>query len=307
MEYIHKFKTSYSLDYAQNKGLIARCNDGSIMIHSYITGQEIKRLKKPAHPSHLQFSRDEKYLIVKNTSGIIYVYDLEEFEVIHIIKSIKNIKVKEGKFLFNHEKNQIIDIVNINGVDQVIAFDINTKILTPITSFFEGEVYHIYCNHQVDDETFLYTIKRNNEKKDMSIYYVLKLDFTGSVVEQSIQKTSFFWDDLLYVKSMNKYILLVNDEVLLINSNFDEIERKINLSSNFPKEYLGGVFNGMLNISKSEKRFLIPLRGALITIMIPELSIEKTFHMEYTCFGEFINDDKQILIGTWKNGFVINN
>ena len=66
MKYIHKFKTSYSLDYAHNKGLIVRCNDGSIMIHSYITGQEIKRLKKPSHPSHLQFSRDEKYLIVKN-------------------------------------------------------------------------------------------------------------------------------------------------------------------------------------------------------------------------------------------------
>ncbi|MFF2177332.1 hypothetical protein ACFVT8_12790 [Lysinibacillus sp. NPDC058147] len=296
---IYKFKTSYSLSYAKKKGLVARCNAGSTMIHDFHSGEEIHRLKKPAHPSQLLFSDDERYLIVKNTLGNIYVYETNNFEVVSIFKNTKSVEMIEGKFLFNHEQNKIVDVVKTDGIEQIVAIGLKANMISPILSIPNEGIQFITCNQQIEGKS-IFTIESARNETERFIFNVLVVDLKNDKIEHELIKTEFVWDKIVYIKSKEQYLIVLGNKILLVNNNFSIIENKIKLPNEIPNSVADSI-----HLSKSEDSVLIIYNHILYLVQIEQLVLINSVPIEYVCFAEYINNDELIFIGTWKNGFVL--
>ncbi|WP_370042457.1 hypothetical protein [Lysinibacillus sp. RC79] len=296
---IYKFKTSYSLSYAKKKGLIARCA-GSTMIHDFHSGEETHRLKKPAHPSQVLFSDDERFLIVKNTLGNIYVYETINFEVVSIFKNTKSIEMIEGKFLFNHEQNKIVDVVKMDGIEQIVALDLETKMISPILSIpNEGIQQIITCNQRIEGK-YIFTILSLCNETERFMFNLLVLDIKNDNIQHELIKTEFVWDKIVYIKTKDQYLIVSGNEILLVNNNLSIIENKIKLPNENPN-----LMAGSIHLSKLEDSVLIIYNHILYLVQIEQLELINSVPIEYVCFAEYINNDELIFIGTWKNGFVL--
>lgn len=302
---IYKFKASLSLSYAKKKGLIARSSAGSTMIHDFHSGKETHRLKKPAHPSQVLFSDDERFLIVKNSTGHIYVYDTNHFELVSIFKNTKSVEMIEGKFLFNHEQNKIVDVVKIDGIEQIVTLDLETKMISPILFTSNEVIQFITCNQQINGKS-IFTIKSLCKKTDRFIYNVLVVDLTHDNIHHELVETEFVWDEIAYIKTKGQYLIVSGNELLLVNNNLSVIENKIKLASE-NQEFDSVNLTHSIHLSTLEDSVLLTYNHNVYLVQIEQFVLINSVPIDYVCFAEYVNNDELIFIGTWGNGFVLKN
>lgn len=260
-------------------------------------------LTKPKNPIKVQFSRDNSYLIIQNTSGSIYIYETVHFKVLKIILSKKPYKMVESYFAYVEDRKILLCIVEDSSSEQILAYDLESANYYPITDF--NESYTIKYNYYSEiDRTHFYEISRLNKSSNYREYKIMKVLEDDFSTEITNLPRGVFWDALIYNQQINAYMFVYRFEIYLISVDFKDIIKKVKLS--IPNNGVPQFFKSM-TLSKNGKFIVIAYDDCVVILDSEHLEIVRSESIPYACFVQFGKDDEFLLIGTWKNGYILEN
>jgi len=73
MNLIKKLKTSYSIRLSSDNRFLCHNMGRKTIVYDFTSWEKIIELDKPNNPSNLRFSKNNEYLLIKNTVGTICV------------------------------------------------------------------------------------------------------------------------------------------------------------------------------------------------------------------------------------------
>ncbi len=298
---IHEFRKSYRLTISHNKRLVARSSSTKVFIHDMNTFETMVELKF-SHPAVIKFTKDDNYFLIKGTTGTIGVYSTKDYQLLKKLKTTKSMQQLETEFSLTKDHHTILDVVKINGNQQIVSINMingKKKALTDFTfkdhaikfnqlvtkagvHFFTLDYYDVNTGFL---ENKLIKIKERNEN------YLIE-------IENNLNR--FKWDAIVYNHDMDKYLLLCNDALLMIDSGFRYVIKQVDVSKLFSKEELD--YLSYISLSENGDFIIVTYSNKVLILDFAtlELIYEETF--PYACFAEFCNKDKHIIIGTWEKG-----
>jgi hypothetical protein len=96
-----------------------------------------------------------------------------------------------------------------------------------------------------------------------------------------------------------------NYDVILLDGQFKKIIKKVNLSENDYPDFFG--YFQHIHLSNNGRFIIITYSDTVLILRSDNLETILIEKIKYACFAEFSNDDRFILIGTWQNGFILEN
>ena len=260
-------------------------------------------LTKPTNPGVVKFSRDNSLVIIQNTSGNVYIYETENFNQIKSIVSNKSYKmIEHGGCAYVEERKIVLCIGKVQSFEQILAFDLESTNWYPITDFDDN--YHIsYTSYSEKEKAHLFKISRINKITDYWENQLLKVHEDDFSIEIINLPPGVFWDELVYNHHLNAYISLYKREIHVLSADLNEIVKKEKLI--VPNNGVSIVFN--MSLSEDGKFIAIAYSDCVVILDSEHLEIIRKERIPYACFVQFGNDDEFLLIGTWNNGYILEN
>lgn len=207
MNLIKKFKTSYVIKLSPDNQFLCRISGSTkTIVHDVKSLEEVIALNKPSYPGKIRFSQNSEYLLIKRTTGGIWVYKTSNFQLVKVLKSNKSFKFLERDFDFTQDNETILDIVQINQEEQIVAININSgekSILTEL-KYKDSIIDH---NHNCKKGDFhLFTLSYVNEK-GFRINKIIKVKEPNN--KQSIEIISnegiLYWESIIFNSVANVF------------------------------------------------------------------------------------------------------
>jgi WD40 repeat protein len=306
MNLVKKLKTSYQLVMSNNKKLLCHTMGRRTVIFNTETWEKVAELLEPKNPSYVYFSEDDELLYIKSTVGTVCVYDTERFQLITTIKSKRSFQIVEGNFAILDDPLTILDLLKINNKKQVCTLNIETGKYQVIT---EVKGTHIKLHQFVaDDSSYLYTLSDLEGEEGWLVQKLVKLKDPLTKPTYSIVDSLKFsnWEKVFYEPVHRVYIFLHREyKLTFMDADLETILREDSLLDkgiNKLDEYFVHIhasYNGKYIVLTTIKRVIILNFDDLIPVFIKNL--------EYACFAEFSKNDTYLLVGSWNNGYVLEN
>jgi hypothetical protein len=111
------------------------------------------------------------------------------------------------------------------------------------------------------------------------------------------------WDSVIF-DSIHQVFIVVNDyEITIVDSTFNDVLRKkLIIVPEIEEEFFCH-----LHQSKNGQHIIITYSNKIIIMRYEDLEIVLVEHIPYACFAEFSDDNQYLLVGTWENGYVLEN
>ncbi|NDI34828.1 hypothetical protein [Chengkuizengella sediminis] len=305
MNLIKKLKTSYELKLSPDKKFLCH-NNSKTIVYDVNSFKEVIVLNKPSDPGRIRFSPNSEYLLIKKTTGGIWVYKTDNFQLVKVLKSNKSFKFLERDFTFTQDNETILDTLQINQEEQIVAININSgeKIILTELKYKDSIISH---NHYSKKGNFhLFTLDYVNEKG----YRVNKMiKVKEPINKQSIEVISneeiLYWESIIFNSVANAYILVINYEIILVDSSFKNVLKKVTIVDHECQEATGYFYH--IYLSTNGKFIALTYSNRIFILRFEDLETIFIEDVPYACFAEFSNDDQYLFIGTWENGYVFEN
>lgn len=263
----------------------------TVNVFSSTNGKKVISFKEMKNPSDLRFSKTGKQLAVKNTSGKIAVFDMNKMIC---TKTYVPTKCQGTNLFFTPDEKYIIS-ADWNG--NIYSIDLekqNFKIIKKVEFVIEFIEYI--------KEQKLYVFQSDNS------YVLWKYPFDKN--EPQVVRTENERGRRIYCSANQLFLanyryenfidVYDSDENLIkkIYSNgksADEYIIKRNASWSSDGKYLAIICSKELALDDDIIR----------VIRFSDLCVIKEYKLQYISYVEFTEDEQELLIGTWKNSYVI--
>lgn len=296
MNLINKLKTSYSIRLSSDNRFLCHNMGSKTIVYDFKSLKKIIELNKPNYPSILRFSKNNEYLMIKNTIGTICVYNTVDFKLVQTFQSNKSIKLTEGNVNFTQD-NLILDVLHTNNGRQISLIDIYSKEYKILTEF-EDSITLIHYNQFVPTENFhLFTLSYVDET-DYRVNKIVKVK--EPINKESIQVISnseiWYWESMVFDPIHQNYILVNDYEITIVDSDFKKVLKKkciMDYDHDYP-ERAGYFFH--LHLSNDGKFIVVTYSDNIFILRSDNLTTILTENIEYACFAEFSNDNRYLLV-----------
>ncbi len=336
---LKKFRKSFEIKMSPDGKYISH-NGGSVNLIDTENYTLVANFRDIKYPNHLCYSYDSKLLAVKSTQRKIAIYDLENQKLINIYRLKRNSQPQDCGFCFTVDNKYILNLVYTNELLGYISkIDIETF---EEERFFEECTYAFESIQYVSErKQYLISGFDRNKQVDKSTSFIMWYTESDNLFELVDLDTQI--QQMLYHNETKTFIgWSLSGKDLIIFSNKYQVENKLNVvtdkqktinSNNVLDESEGlkgfmeheqsgtadlgiklndlGIFTtneeGYIRhicFSKNGKYLAIVLSEIVKIYEYPTLKFLNSISNRYTCYAEFAEDDKYLLIGTWENGFI---
>lgn len=272
---------------------------------------KIAELDKPKHPFDMRFSKNNEYLLIKNTVGTICVYDTVDFSLVKTFQSNKSFRLIEGDVNFTQD-NWILDVLHTSYGRQIALIDIHTKEHKILTDFKDsypstGCPTMIFYNEFVLTEKFHLLTLSYEDESDYRVMKIVKVKepINKDSIEVLNNSEIWYWDSVVFDSINQIFILVYKNEITLVDSEFKKVLKKNYIVTNdYPDET--GYFRHF-HLSNDSKFIVVTYSSKLFILRYDDLTTILVENIPYACFAEFSNDNRHLLVGTWNNGYVLEN
>ncbi|OCA88491.1 hypothetical protein A8F94_24355 [Bacillus sp. FJAT-27225] len=304
MNLIKEFNTSYQIKASNNHRFLCHITGSKTVIYDTSSWKEIAALNKPNHPGNIHFSTDSKYLYIKSTTGSIWMYDTSEFKMVKMMKANNMV---EGDFALTNDPLIILGTVKTKLENQLALINLTTGKYELLTDFREPVTLFDYHHFIRNEHSHLFTWSYVNEKTDYREYKLLKVskvdsDLSIKLIENPIH---LYWESVLFDSIHQTYILLSDYELIVVDSTFSKILRKKSIVEYGNKDDIG--YFQYIHQSENCQWIIVTYSEGVFIFQYEDLHLLLAEKIQYACFAEFSYQDKYLLIGTWKKGYVIEN
>jgi hypothetical protein len=319
MNLIKKLKTSFSIRLSNDNRFLCHNMGSKTIVYDVSSWEKIIELTKPNYPSILRFSKNNDYLMIKNTIGTICIYNTVDFKLVQTLQSNKSLTLIEGNVNFTQD-NLILDVLQTNNGHQIALIDIFSKEYKILSEFGDslprtGFLTIIHYNQFIPTEEFHLLTLSYVDETDYRVNKIVKVKEPLS--KESIQVISnseiCYWESMVYNPISQNYILVNDYEITIVNKDFKEVLNKKCILENdhdYPEragysERVGYFCH--LHVSNDGQFIVVTYSDNIFILKSDDLTTILTENIEYACFAEFSNDNRYLLVGTWKNGYVLEN
>lgn len=335
-----KFLKSFEIKMSPDGKYICHLNGGSVSLFDAENYTEVANFRDIKYPHHLSYSYDSKLLAVKSTQRKIAIYDLENQKLINIYRLKRNSQPQDYGFCFTVDNKYILNLVYTN---ELLGYISKIDIQSFEEERFFEECTYVFNSIQYVNERKQYLISgfdrnKQGDKNTSFIMWYSESDNSFELVDLDTQTQQMLYHD--ETKTFIGWSLSGKD--LIVFSNKYQVTNKLNVVTDNPKtinwsnvldeseglkrfmehEQLGtadlgiklndlGVFTiseeGYIRhicFSKNGKYLAVVLSEIVKIYEYPTLKFLNSIANRYTCYAEFAEDDKYLLIGSWDNGFI---
>ena len=309
MKIIKKFKTSYQIKFSNDYRFLCHTMGSKTIIYDTNSWEKIKELSKPNHPGFIHFSDNDEYLYIKNTSGTLYLYETVGFELIKTIKSNKKYQLVEADFALTNTSLVILDTLNTKDGNQLALINMENGDIRVLTQFKDSINYAYYNQFIEAERAYLFTLVYEITDKYNDEYIVRKIvkvkePLNNEAIEVIENSEIWDWNFILFNSIHNSFIVVERYDIIMLDAQFNEIIKRVKLSDKVSPEL--GVFH-YIHLSNDGQFIILTYSKRVIILRYEDLEPIVVEEIQYACFGEFSSDDRFILIGTWNNGYILEN
>lgn len=303
MKKVKTLGTSHCLVMTSDLSVLGRVSNQKTFIY---INQEWKSpiiLDKPKNPSQLRFAQNNSRVIIQNTSGSIYIYETNHFDLLKKIQSNKHCKLIEDGFVCLNERNVLLCIAKVNSSEQVVAFDLELGTCHPITDFNHSQIY--YNQYVEKEKAHLFTLCFHNQTTDFVEYSILKLKELDYSIEIISPSENLVWNAVFLDPYTGTYVLIDDNEVILLSSDLTRVIKRMRL----PLPSINGLhqYYNKATLSNDGKFLAIAYSDCVAILDSQQLEIRVIKNVPHACFAEFSKCDQFLLIGTWEKGYILEN
>ncbi|ULT59486.1 hypothetical protein L1999_13585 [Neobacillus drentensis] len=305
MHLIKKLKTSFQIKFSNNQRFLCHTMGSKTVVFDSTSWEKIAELSKPKDPGYIQFSQNDDYLYIKRTIGTICVYETEGFQLIKTIKSNKKFKLVEADFAITNTPFLILDTLNTKDGYQLALINIEQGEHTVLTDFKDSTL--IELNQFIEAEnSYLFTMTYENTRGyiDHQIVKVTEPIEKGSI-EVIHNSEIWYWESIIYSSIHSIYIVVQNYDLVILDGKFKKVLRKFSITNDKYPECLG--YFQHIHLSNSGQFIIITYSKTVLILGYDDLEPIVVEKIQYACFGEFSHDDRFLLIGTYENGYILEN
>lgn len=305
MNLLKKFKTSFEMRLSHDNQLLCHNTSNRSFVYEVKSLEEISVLTKPSQPSQMKFSRNNEYLLIKNTKGGVWIYDTEKFQIVRNIKTTKSFRLLDHGFSITQDSGNILDILQTSQGDQIVSISIDSLEHSIMTEF---EHALIHFNHYSEKNSFhLFTLSCVNPKSGYRENSVLKVN--EPINKHSIELLSnskvLNWDSVIFNSVEDVYIVINDYEIVLIDSEFKNVLNKVLIVDEDCQENTG--YFKYLDLSNDGNFIVITYSNRIFIFRYNDLKKLLVENIPYASFAGFSKDDRYLLIGTWEGGYLLEN
>ncbi|WNS82251.1 hypothetical protein RRU94_16060 [Domibacillus sp. DTU_2020_1001157_1_SI_ALB_TIR_016] len=305
MNVIKKFKTSYQIKFSNDYRFLCHTTGSKTIIYDTSSWEKIMELSKPNNPGYIHFSENDDYLYIKNTIGTVCVYETVGFQLIKTIKSNKKYQLVEADFALTNTSFIILDTLKTKDGHQLALINIEEGEYRVLTQF-KDSITLIYFNQFVQAESaYLFTLSYVNNA-DYKVHKIVKMKEPIKSESAEVMENSkiWYWDAIIFNSIHNVYIVVQSYDIVILDGQFKEILKKVNLSD---KDYPNFGYFQHIHLSNNGDCIIITYSETVLILRYSDLQTILVEKIQYACFAEFSTDNRFILIGTWENGYILEN
>lgn len=279
---IIKFKKAYRILY-NDKYFCCLNNTADIYDKE---GNFLRKTKGLENPNYGEFYDNDK-LIIKNTSGMFRIFNVETLDEIKKIKSIDKKAGHDSKFLLLPDKT-LIDIIYSHATEKIYQIDLNTKDYC----VFEENRYKFRKLFYINNDIYaILTIPKDGYNSPTWVYKVIVCD--SNLQLEPIIKVC---DNMCNYCDMN-----TNNILYTLHGSVNVFNLKT-FSSKSINESLQCRY---IKLSEDGKLFVFVKPDEVKIYAVDTLECIKKIKTQYANFAEFYDKDSKLLIGTWEDGYLL--
>lgn len=307
MNLVKKLKSSYQIKLSNDGQFLCHTMESKTVVYNANSWEKVAELRKPKNPGEIKFSKNNNYLYIKNSIGTICVYETSEFSLIKTLKSNKTLQMNEGDFALTNDVFVIIDTLNTNSGNQLASINLDNGKYNILTEFEDSITVFKFEQYITNEDCYLFTLSYDNEYQDYREYNLLKVKYENeeASINIIIHPKRIYWDSVIYDPIHNVYILVSDFEIIILDSTFKKVLREKNILGKMRNEDFG-YFNHF-NQSKNAKFLILTYSEKIIILSYDDLQIIAEEHISYASCAEFSDDTRYLFIGTWNNGYILEN
>ncbi|WP_141770109.1 hypothetical protein [Bacillus sp. OV322] len=307
MNLIKKLKTSYQIKLSNNHRFLCHTMGSKTIVFDSSSWEKIAELSKPKDPGYTQFSQNDNYLYIKRTIGAFCVYDTEGFQLVKTLKSNKKYGFVEGDFVVTNTPFLILDTLKTKNGQQLALINIDKGEHRILTEFEDSTTTLINYNQYIKNaNSYLFTLSyENHEGYRVNKIVKVKDPLNTGSIKVMENSEIWHWKSVIYCSSYNTYIVVDNYEVFILDGQFEEILKTVCLSEQDYPDHLG--YFQHLHQSNDGRYIILTYSQTVLILRYDDLKPIVVEKIRYACFGEFSSDDLFLLIGTWENGYILEN
>ncbi|WP_342543226.1 hypothetical protein MHH33_06185 [Paenisporosarcina sp. FSL H8-0542] len=307
MNIIKKLKTSFEIKMSNDQGLLCHTMGGKTIVFDTKSWEKVAELTKPKHPGDLVFSRNNDYLYIKNALGTLCVYDTTTFQLVKNIQSNKSLKMTEGRFAITKDPFKIIDMVKTKNGNQLASINLDNADSKVITTYEDTITRFTYHQYIPSEDYHLFTLEYDNKAEDIREYKLLKIKESTHEISLLSHPNRLYWKYVIYDPIHDVYIVMQeNYKLIVVDSTFKKVLREKTLYTEI-KGRRPGMYVTYFHQSSTGKYIVVTYDEMILILRYEDLEVLMTETIQYACFAEFSDDNQYLLIGTWKNGYVLEN
>lgn len=264
----------------------------SVNVFSSTNGKKVITFKEVKNPSELCFSKSGKLFAVKNTSGKITVYDMKGLLCIKTYLPSK----REGANLFFTPDEKYIISADWDG--NIYLIDIESKI-SKIIMKIDFRINHI--EEIEEDKIYIF----QSEKSYVRWKYPFEYNKPQAVkIDKERGRRIYCSANQLYLANY-KY-----EKFIDVYNSYDNLIKKIYSNGKSADEYIikrnaSWSSDGKYLAIICSKELALDDNDLIRVIRYSDLCVVKEYKLQYISYVEFTEDGQELLIGTWKNSYVI--
>ncbi|MGE8204695.1 YncE family protein [Heyndrickxia sp. NPDC080065] len=307
MNLIKKFKTSFQIKFSNDYRFLCHLMGSKTIVYDSNSWEKIAELSKPKNPSCIQFSQNNDYLYIKNTIGTICMYDTSEFQLIKTIKSNKKVHFVEGDFALTNAPFTILDTLKTKCGNQLALVNIDSGEYKILTDFDDSITLFDYHHMIPSENSYLFTLSYVSNKTDSREYKLLKVSNVNSEPSITIieNQLNLHWNSAIYDSIHQVYILINNFEITIMDSTFDNVLKQKTILENNNDTDKGYFYH--INQSNNGQFIILTYSNQIYILRYDDLQVIRVENLPYACLAQFSDNNQYLLIGTWNNGYILEN
>jgi len=307
MNIIKKLKTSFEIKMSNGHGLLCHTMGSKTIVYDIKSWEKVAELVKPKNPGDLVFSRNDDYLYIKNALGTLCVYDTDTFQLVKKIQSNKSLKLTEGRFAITKDPFKIFDTVMDKNGDQLVAINIDNIGDTKVITKYEEKITIINYHQYIPScDSHLYTLSYVNKAGNMYEYKLMKIKESTHEISL-LSHPGLIWLSVIYDPIHDVYIVMQeNYKIIIVDSSFTRVLREKALLSG-KNERKPGMYFTYFHMSSDGKYIVVTYDEMILILRFEDFEVLRMEYISNACFAEFSDDHQYLLVGTWRNGYVLEN
>jgi hypothetical protein len=232
------------------------------------------------------------------------VYETVGFQLIKTIKSNKKYQLVEADFALTNTQFIILDTMKTKEGHQLVLINIEKGEYRVLTQF-KDSITLIYFNQFIQAESaYLFTLSYvNNQDYRVNKIVKVKEPIKKEAIEVMENSEIWYWDSIIF--NSIHYVVVQSYDIVILDGQFKEILKKVNLSDKDYPDAIG--YFQHIHLSNNGEYIIITFSESVLILRYSDLEIILVEKIQYACFAEFSTDNRFILLGTWENGYILEN